>query len=373
MQGVVPSLVRHKLNAFWSRAVEALRRWSKPDTHALLGGAVADATRSKSQLMLENALLRQQLIVLERQVSRPQLSWRERGMMVLLASKLRGWKDAMLIVQPDTLLRWHRDLFRLVWRYKSKPRLPGGRHPLSGPVVQLMRRMAHENPLWGAERIRGEMLKLHIGVAKSSVQKYTQNIQKQGPSGQTWATFLRNHAAEIWACDFLQTYDALFRTVFVFVIIELESRQVVHVNVTRQPTDAWVAQQLREATPFGAGPRFLIRDNDRKYGGQFQHVADGADIDVLKTPVAAPRANAICERFIGSLRRECLDHMLILSERHLRRIMREYIAYFNQARPHQGIDQRIPCNPQLPDYADSNLVGTPVLGGLHHDYRRQAA
>ncbi len=228
---------------------------------------MADATRSKSELMLENALLRQQLIVLDRQVKRPQLSWRERSIIVLLASKLRGWKQALVIVQPDTVLRWHRDLFRLAWRRKSQPKQQGGRPPLPGRVVQRIRRMARENPLWGAERMRGELLKLNMGVAKSSIQKYTQDLQRVGPSGQTWGTFLRNHASEIWACDFLQTYDALFRSICAFVIIELESRRVMHVNVTRQPTDAWVAQQLREATPFGDGPRFFIRDNDQKFGG----------------------------------------------------------------------------------------------------------
>jgi transposase InsO family protein len=171
----------------------------------------------------------------------------------------------------------------------------------------------------------------------------------------------------------LQTYDALFRSTFVFVIIELESRRVVHVNVTRQPTDTWVAQQLREATPFGEGPRFLIRDNDKKYGGQFQQMVDGANIEILKTPVEAPRANAFCERFLGSLRRECLDYMLILSERHLRHIVTEYVTYFNQARPHQGINQRIPCGSHVSDQTDGEIVGIPILGGLHHDYRRKAA
>jgi putative transposase len=373
MQRCLPSCVKHGLKAIWSRCIAWLREWTKPDAHGLLSGGVADATRSKSDLMLENALLRQQLIVLKRQVKRPQLRWRERGIIVLLASKLRSWKAALVIVQPDTVVRWHRDLFRLVWRQKSKPKQQGGRPPLSGQVVRLMRHIARENPLWGAERIRGEMLKLNMSVAKSSIQKYTQDLRWVGPSGQTWRTFLRNHASEIWACDFLQTYDALFRSIFVFVIIELGSRRVVHVNVTRHPTDVWVAQQLRERTPFGEGPRFLIRDNDKKYGGQFEHVADGAGIDIVTTPVDAPRANAFCERFLGSLRRECLDYMLILSERHLQRIVTEYVTFFNWARPHQGIDQRIPCDPQLLAQSDGEIVGVPVLGGLHHDYRRKAA
>jgi putative transposase len=373
MRRFLPGVVQRGLKAVWSGLIEGLREWTKPDNHGLVGGAVADATRSKSELMLENALLRQQVIVLDRQVKRPRLSWRERGIMVVLVSKLRNWKGALLIVQPDTVIRWHRDLFRLAWRHKSQPKHQGGRRPLPGRVVRLIRRLARENPLWGAERIRGEMLKQHMGVAKSSIQKYTQDLRRVGPSGQRWGTFLRNHASEIWACDFLQTYDALFRTVFVFVIIELESRRVVHVNVTRHPTDVWVAQQLREATPFGERPRFLIRDNDKKFGEQFQDVVDGTDIELLKTPVEAPRANAFCGRFLGSLRRECLDYMLILSERHLRRIVTDYVTYFNQARPHQGIDQRIPCGPPRPDHPDGELVGLPVLGGLHHDYRRKAA
>jgi transposase InsO family protein len=182
---------------------------------------------------------------------------------------------------------------------------------------------------------------------------------------------VRNHAADIWACDFVQTYDVFFRTIFVFVIIELESRQVIHVNVTRSPSDVWVAQQLREATPFGARPTYPIRDNDRKYGEHFANVA--AEIEVLRTPVRAPRANASCERFIGSLRRECLDYILILSEKQLRRFVNDYVQYFNDDRPHQGINQRIPAElePSLP--VEGDIVVRPVLGGLHHAYRRKAA
>jgi putative transposase len=182
---------------------------------------------------------------------------------------------------------------------------------------------------------------------------------------------VRNHAAEIWACDFVQTYDVLFRDIFVFVIIELESRQVIHVNVTRSPSDAWVAQQLREATPFGQHPVYLIRDNDRKYGEHFANVA--AEIEVLRTPVRAPRANAYCERFMGSLRRECLDHMLILSEKHLRRVVQEYVCYFNEDRPHQGLHQRIPSGPASLPAGEGEIVARPVLGGLHHAYSRKAA
>jgi len=323
--------------------------------------------------MLENALLRQQLIVLKRQTKRPKLTWRDRALFVLLASKLRMWKNALVIVQPDTVLRWHRDLFRRVWKRKSRSKGKRGRPPLTGEIVALIKRLAKENLRWGAERIRGELIKLGIKVSKSAIQKYIRQARGSNSSSQNWATFLRNQASQIWACDFLQTYDIFFRTIFVFVIIELGSRRVVHFRVTRNPTDQWTAQQLREATPFGEKPRFLIRDNDRKYGPSFKRAAKG--IKVLKTPYKAPKANAICERFLGSLRRECLDYVLILSERHLHRVVKEYMAYFNKARPHQGIEQRIPCRPERLETAPVNgkLASRPVLNGLHHDYFWQAA
>ena len=199
--------------------------------------------------MLENALLRQQLIVLKRQTKRPKLTWRDRALFVLLASKLRTWKQSLLIVRPDTVLRWHRELFHRVWRCKSRSESKPGRPPLSDYVVALIKRMAKENRTWGAERIRGELLKLRIKIGKSTIQKYMRAVREPLASKQTWATFLHNHASQIWACDFAHTYDLFFRSVFVFVIIELGSRRVVHFGVTRNPTDAWVAQQLRNAIP----------------------------------------------------------------------------------------------------------------------------
>jgi transposase InsO family protein len=200
---------------------------------------------------------------------------------------------------------------------------------------------------------------------------YIHQVRSPVPTRQTWGTFLRNHAKDIWAVDFLQTYDLFFRAVFVFVVIELGSRRLVHFGVTRSPNDAWVAQQLREATPFGEGPRFLIRDNDNKYGATFDRVAKGTHIDVLTTPYQAPKANAVCERFLGSVRRECLDFFLILNERHLYKTMKQYQAYFNHARPHQGISQRIPCSSEQPQQDMGTIMAHPVLGGLHHDYRRR--
>ncbi|MEA3340186.1 MAG: integrase core domain-containing protein [Chloroflexota bacterium] len=212
---------------------------------------------------------------------------------------------------------------------------------MTDDLVALIKRVAKENLTWGAERIRGELLKLGIRVSKSTIQKYMNKERKSR----------------------------------VFVIIELGSRRVVHFGVTRNPTDQWTAQQLREATPYGEGPRFLIRDDDGKFGPSFARVAKGTGIEVLKTPRRAPRANAICERFLGSLRRECLDHFLILGERHLHRVVKKYKTYFNHARPHQGIEQRIPCRPERPEPppASGKVASRPVLSGLHHSYFWQAA
>src|SRR5919202_276908 len=359
------------------RGVDALRtrasQWTKPRPVALAAGLAADLTRSRVDLLLENALLRQQVLVLQRAARRPRFTPLDRGLLVLLASRLRTWASALLIVQPATVLRWHRQGFRLCWRRRSAPRSRPS--PLATATIELIRQMARDNQLWGAERIRGELLKLAIRVSKRTIQKYTQHVPRSRPPGQSWATFLRNHAGAIWACDFLQVTDLLCRPLFAFFLVEHASRRVVHVGVTRHPTDAWVAQQLREATPYGERPRFLLRDNDAKYGAHFAQLAEASGITVVRTPVRAPRAKAIAERFLRSVRRECLDHLLLLGEAHLRRALAEYVTYFNRARPHQGRGQRVqvPAGPlEPPQRHEGTVIAIPVLGGLHHTYRRAA-
>jgi len=344
--------------------------WTRPAT-AHLAGTGTDLARTRRQLLAENALLRQQVLVLRRGVTRPAVAPADRVLLVLLAGRVRAWRQALLLVQPETLLRWHRAGFRSCWRRKSRP--GPGRPPLSAETVALIQRLEAENPFWGAERIRGELLKLGIRVAKRTIQTYLPGPGTPRPRGQTWVPFLRNHVGEVWACDFLPVTDLLFRPLFAFFIIELATRRVVHVAATRHPTDAWVAQQLREATPFGQHPRYLIRDNDRKFGATFARVAAASGIAILRTPVRAPRANAVCERFLGSARRECLNHVLILGERQLSRVLREYVAYFNRARPHQGLGQALP-EPPAPGSRgpDGPIRAVPVLGGLHHTYQRAA-
>jgi putative transposase len=291
--------------------------------------------------------------------------------LLFLASRISNWKQALLIIQPDTLLRWYRKGFSLFWKQKARSKT--NKPKIGRETIDLIQRLAKENLLWRAERIQGELLKLGVAVAKRTIQEYMRPVRPH-TSGQTWATLLKTHAKDIWACYFLPVLDLRFRHAFVFFMIALSSRRVVHFGVTRAPNAAWAAQQLREATPFCSGPKYLIRDNDIKFGRRFDKVAKATGIKVLHTPYQARRANAVCERFLGSVRRECLDHLLIFSEPQLCRVVKEYVAYYNQSRPHQGLGQRIPDGSREVEREGrpGKIISFPVLGGLHHDYRRVA-
>ena len=307
-----------------------------------------------------------------REVKTPPIQPHERGLLVLLARLVPLWRDALLLVKPDTLLRWHRAGFRLFWRQRSKA--DARREPKLAPdLIALIRQMATSNVTWGAERIRGELLKLGIRVSKRTIQKYIRGARPRPPHlGQRWRTFLRDHT--VWACDFVQTYDIWFRPIFAFFIVDINSKTVVHLAATYNPTRAWTAQQLRNATPFGEGPQFIIRDRDDKYGAEFDRVAKGAGVRVIRTAVRAPLMNSVVERFIRSSRRECLDHGIILGERHLCSVLSEFaLEYLSTSRPHQGLGQRIPVPAARQLCSEPNkIVAVPVLGGLHYDYRMAA-
>ena len=233
------------MDKFFHWLQELIKRWIKPAVPSLPAGLLSDITRSRADLMMENAMLRQQLIVLNRQVKRPQLTNLERLRLVFLSHFTKFWKQALHIVQPDTLLRWHRELFRKYWRRKSK-----GKPKILSETIALIQEMAKENQLWGAERIRGELLKLGIEVSKRTIQRYMPKDRKEHSSSHNWAIFLKNQAGNTWACDFTVVNDWLFRQWYVFVVMELKTRQIVHTGVTKYPTDEWTAQQLREATPW---------------------------------------------------------------------------------------------------------------------------
>ncbi len=367
----------------WERAGAAVRRTAlgrlAPASGRPTGvarGFLADLLRTPKELRAENAFLRHQLTVAARGSKKPQFHAWDRFLLVALSRMFSSWRDALVLVKPDTLLRWHRDGFRLLWKWRSQKKSPAPPRVPPG-VVDLIRRMATENRLWGAERIRGELLKLGIAIAKRTIQRYMSKARSTPPDGQRWSSFLRQEASGIWACDFVEVRDLWFRCHYVFLVIHLETRQLLHAASTLTPTAAWTVQQLRDLTPFGIGPKFLLRDNDGKFTPAFDAVALGAGIRVIRTPLLAPKANSFVERCVGSLRRECLDHVLLLSEGHLHRVLDEYRSYFNTSRPHQGIGQRRPAAFASPATLTNFHPGTtvnasPVLGGLHHDYRLAA-
>jgi transposase InsO family protein len=334
----------------------------------LLVDLLAAAARSRGALVTENLLLRQQLAVLTRPTrKRPRLRAPDKLFWVVVRVLRRDWRRHLVVVRPETVIRWHRGAWRLFWRWRSRPRL--GRPRLSAEVRELIATMARENPRWGSERIRGELLKLGVAVSKRSVQRYRGRGRARPPS-QTWRTFVRNHAGAIWAADLLTVQTLTFKVLFVLIAIAHGRRELVHVAVTAHPTAAWVWRQVVEATAWGRRPRFLLRDRDSVYGGDFGRRLAALSIEQLLSPVRAPRANAVAERLIGTLRRECLDHLIVVDERHLRAVLTEFAGYYNGARPHRTLGLETP----LP--ADRPTVGPirarPVLGGLHHAYERAA-
>jgi transposase InsO family protein len=363
------SAIVNACKSFFHQIKTAIKQFSKPETAVLATGAASDVTRSRKDLIAENAILRQQLIVLKRQVKRPKFTNGDRLRLVFLSRLNKFWDSALYLVQPQTVLRWHRNLFRRYWKRKSRPKNRKPRIPQE--TIDLIKEMAENNWLWGAEKLQGELLKLGIKVSKRTIQKYMKKVRKR--SSQNWRTFLKNHAHEIWACDFTTVTSLFFKPIYIFVIMELKSRRIVHTAITLSPTDEWTAQQLREATPWDNRPKYLIRDNDNKFGKKFSAVAKSSGIEELKTPFQAPKANAHCERLIGTMKRECLDHFLILNQYQLKRIVTAFAGYYNQHRPHQGIKQRIPAKlsqprSQLSNQVKGKVIATPMLNGLHLSY-----
>jgi transposase InsO family protein len=326
---------------------------------------VISPSKTKARLEAEIIMLRHQLNVLRRQTPRPRLTAADRLLFVWLCRLFPSLRNAITIVQPDTVLRWHRSGFRLYWQWKSRSR--GGRPKVPIEVRTLIWRMSVENPLWGAPRIHGELLKLGIEVAQSTVAKYMAK-SRTGGSGQTWKTFLRYHAAGIGAMDFLVVPTINFRLLSILVILRHERRRLISLSVTDHPTAEWIAQQITEAFPWDEAPTDLIRDRDARYGHAVRRrlVAMG----IRDHPIAphSPWQNGHAERLIGSIRRECLDHVVILGESHLRRVLMAYAAYYNHVRPHLALAKDAPL--VRPVLRFGQVTARPILGGLHHQYCR---
>ena len=324
--------------------------------------------RSRRELVLENAVLRHQLEVSLRVRPKPRLTAADRVAWMWL-SKIwpGGWRRHLLIVKPETVIGWHRKGWRLYWTWRSKTRF--GRPRLSGEVRELIAEMAEANPLWGTERIRGELLKLGIVVSNRSVRGY--RTRRRSPTGsQRWRTFLTNELRGIWAADFFVVQTLNLRTLYVMVFIAHSRRELVHVSVTDSPTATWIWQQFVEARPWGAQPLHLIHDRDAVYGKVFPAQLERVGVRSVRTPFRAPRANAVAERMVRTLRQECLDHVIVLNERHLRQILAEFVAYYNDERPHRTLDLETPRH--APRCPHGSVVRRPVLNGLHHTYARSA-
>ncbi|MEP6871339.1 MAG: integrase, partial [Anaerolineaceae bacterium] len=272
----------------------------------LIVGLLRRALRPRQDLLMDNLVLRQQLAVCMRQPRRQHLRREDRLFWSIVARTWTPWRSHLQLVQPETVIRWHRSAWRHYWTWRSRRRGPG-RPRISAEVRDLIVRIARENPRWGAIRIVGELRALGFDVSARSVRRYRRQALRRPPS-QSWRTFLKNHAPQIWAVDLFAVQTVTLRTLYAIVFITHDRRRIVHINVTRKPTAAWVWRQLIEATPWGLQPRHLVRDRDRCYGTDFIDRADRIGIHSVLTPVRAPNANAVCERVIGTLRRECLDH-----------------------------------------------------------------
>jgi putative transposase len=355
--------------------------------------ALAAAFRSlfkvRHALFLENLALRQQLAVYTRVKKNPRLTSGDRVFWVWLSKLWDNWKAPLILVKPETVIRWHRQGFRLYWRRKSRNK-EIGRPRILREHIDFIRRMSTDNPSWGEDKIFEELdVKFGIKHSTSTIRKY---MVKRRPRGgqQSWKTFIKNHGDEIFACDFITQHTALFAVVYVFVVMELRTRRIVHINVTQHPSLSWVKRQVIELSGFDRSPRFLVHDNDGVFG-QFGHPKMGSNgkryrchldlwldqvlnVKGIPIPYHAPNANAHVERFNRTLREDALNHFIFLDEDHVRRVVREFVNFYNGARPSQAthaIPEPYPDLQKKPPKSGS-LVALPVLGGIQHDYRLAA-
>jgi transposase InsO family protein len=326
---------------------------------------LASPFKSKLRLEAENAVLRHQLIFMRRRVrGRAQPTNNDRWFLVQMYRWVPSILTAVTIVQPQTLVSWHRAGFRRYWRWKSNSR--GGRPRIEIELRELIRQMSTENSLWGAPRIHGELLKLGFSVAQSTVAKYM--VKRRGPPSQGWRTFLRNHAPDIAAMDLFVVPTIGFKLLYGFVIVRIDRRDLVWINVTTNPTAEWIARQITEAFPWDGAPRYMIRDRDRIYGAVVTRRLRAMGIRDKPIAPASPWQNGFAERLIGSIRRECLDYVVIWGEAHLRRVLKSYADYYNGVRTHRSLSKDAPVS--RPIQRIGVISSRSILGGLHHQYAR---
>jgi putative transposase len=326
--------------------------------------------RTRAALQLEILALRHQLGVMQRSVKKPKLNPFDRFLWAWFCGVWAEWRSALCIVKPGTVIAWHRQGFRLFWTWKVR-RGQRGRPPVSREVRKLIRKMSRENPLWGAPRIHGELLKLGIDVGETSVSKYM--IRSRNPPSQTWRTFLENHVKATVSIDFFTVPTIRFQVLYVFLVLAHDRRRIVHFNVTAHPTAEWTGQQLREAFPFEQVPRYLLRDRDGIFRADFTKEVRNLGIKEVLSAPRSPWQRAYIERVIGSIRRECTDHVIVFNEAGLYRHLKSFMAYYHETRTHLSLEKDTPASRavQSPDLGP--VVALPEVGGLHHRYERRAA
>jgi putative transposase len=333
--------------------------------------ALRSMVRSRAELQLENLALRHQICVLQRSApKRSKLTPVDRLFWVCLTRFWSNWRSSLVIVKPETVVVWHRKCFRLFWTWKVRHGQPG-RPVVPREVRDLIRQMCRENPTWGAPRIHGELLKLGIDIGETSVSKYMVRVRK--PPSQTWRTFLQNHVSQLVSVDFFTVPTIRFQVLYVFLVLAHDRRRVIHFNVTQHPTAEWTGQQLRNAFPADPLPRYLLRDRDGIFGQEFrEQVRDMGITEVLSAP-RSPWQRAYVERVIGSIRRECLDRVIVFDERSLRRILASYVDYYHRSRTHLSLGKDSPDPRPVQPSAIGPVVAVRQVGGLHHRYERRAA
>jgi putative transposase len=337
----------------------------------ILLAAVSSLLKSRTALQLENLALRHQIGVLQRSArKRPRLYASDRLLWVWLCRVWTDWRSALVIVKPATVVAWHRQAFRLFWTGKIR-RGKRGRPAVSRETRDLIRRMSREDPLWGAPRIHGELLKLGIDIGETSVSKYL--VRSRKPPSQTWRTFLENHLLSLVSVDFFTVPTIRFQVLYVFLVLAHERRRIVHFAVTAHPTAEWTAHQLREAFPWDSAPRYLLRDRDRIFGQEFVNQVKAMGIKQVLSAPRSPWQRAYVERLIGSIRRECLDHLIVFNERSLKRHLQAYCTYYHRTRTHLALAKDCPEPREVQRLEAGRVVSIPELGGLHHRYERRVA
>jgi len=326
--------------------------------------------RSRRDLLLENLALRQQLGIFKQKLPQPRFAATDKLFWVMLSRLWAGWRRALILVQPETVVRWHRAGFKLHWTWISRHRIRVGRRCVSRELRELIFQMVADNRTWGAPRIHGELKMLGFDISERTVLRWMRKEPRNPEPAKQWSAFLQNHREAIAAMDFFSVPTLTFGVLYGFFVIAHDRRRIIYFNVTKHPTSAWIVQQLREAFPYDSAPVYLIFDRGSNFNEEVIETVNSFGIKPKRTSFRSPWQNGVAERWVGSCRRDLLDHVIVVNERHLKRLMGEYVRYYHDDRTHLGLDKGTPDGREAASRSDvgSRIIAMPRLGGLHHRY-----